>query len=487
MRILFICIDLNIDAEWQGSYHKGIAILSSILKSKNHYVKLEHLYNLKQSNDINKRISTDFDLIAFSCTTPMFPLVQYLSKKIKKQFKNIPLLCGGPHATSAPSQVLKNSYIDYVCIGEGEYFMLDFLEYLQGKREKRSIKNLAYRGSSGQITVNELRPPINPLDELPFPDTELFDSHIRNSDSASLFAGRGCPYECAYCSNSYFNKIYKNKFLRFKKPETVIREIKFLIHKYPHIKQIHFSDSVFITNTRWLSDFCRLYKNSFNLPFSCTAHPMVINDENMKLLKGSGCNKILFGIQSGNEFIRNKIMLRRVSDKKTKESIEIVKKYKLDFTVDIIFGVPLEKKIHMLDTIKICAETNIKTKSHIYYPLPATKLEELSIKMGLLNKGVYGEDYHSKTILNYSKLHKARILFFHRYAESLVSIYRVFGYSRIKFFPRKIRLYILDNFLCNDLIIYSIIMLRSKFIDLRSLMRKLHGINDYKLTRLEKN
>ena len=83
------------------------------------------------------------------------------------------------------------------------------------------------------------------------------------------------------------------------------------------------------------------------------------------------------------------------------------------FVVDVIFGIPLEQKTHMLDTIKICAENKVRAKSHIFYPLPATRLEQIAIENGLFNRNIYGEDYHSKTILKYSKLHKARILFFH--------------------------------------------------------------------------
>ena len=145
MKVLFIYPDLNIDVGWQGYYYEGIAMLSAVLKSKGHYVKLAHIYNLERSKDIIKEISTGFDLVAFSSTTPMFPYVQFCSKIIKKYFKDIPLLCGGAHATAIPEEALKTSDVDYACIGEGEYFILDFLEYLQGSRAKEDIKNLAYK------------------------------------------------------------------------------------------------------------------------------------------------------------------------------------------------------------------------------------------------------------------------------------------------------------------------------------------------------
>ncbi len=486
MKILFIYPDLNIDIRWGGHYYEGIASLSAILKSKGHQVELLHVYNLLKSKDLSRYLDSPLDLIAFSATTPMFPYVVECAKIIKNKFKrNIPLLCGGSHATSAAAQVLKNSEIDYVCVGEGEHFILDFLDYLQGLRDKESIANLGYKREDGEVQINPVRDPIDPLDSLPFADREIFKPQHENSDTAFLSAGRGCPFQCGYCSNNYLNKIYKNKYLRFRKPETLIAEIKALLDQYPNLKQLVFLDDVFILNENWLSKFCQLYAQAFSLPFKALAHPAAINDAKIKLLKESGCNGIGFGIQSGNMFIRDNVMLRHVSDEKIRESISILKKHSLEFTVDVIFGVPFEQKKHMLDTVKMCAENDVSPKSHIFYPLPNTRLEELAIEHKLFDRSSYAEDYHSKTILNFSKIHKARVLFFHRYSKPLVYLYRKFSYVHAGALPKKIGQKILDYSVCSDFCIYSVISLRSLFIKLRSLFRKAAGISEFRLKEIK--
>ncbi len=471
--------------QWRGSYYEGIASLSAILKSKGHHVQLAHIYNLSKSENIIEQVSAGFDLIAFSTTTPMFPFVQYCSKMLKKHFKDIPILCGGAHATSATTETLKNSDIDYLCVGEGEYFILDFLEYLQGSRSKNDVKNLAYKNGANEVIVNELRQPIDPLDDLPFPDREIFDLQHRNATVGHILAGRGCPYQCAYCSNSHLNKIYKNKFFRIRKPDTVISEIRLLLKRYPSIQQLVFLDDVFTLDKNWLKAFCKLYGNLFKLPFIALAHPATISEEKIKTLKEAGCDEVRFGIQSGNEYIRNDIMLRHVSNDNIKESIRILKKYGMKFVADVIFGVPLETKAQMLDTIKFCAEDDIRVKSHIFYPLPATRLEQIAVENGLLDRNVYGEDYHCKTILNYTRLHKAEILFFHLYCNYLILIYRIFAYSLTNLFSKKIRLYILDNVLCSDIFISVIIMMRQGVINLRSSLRKMYGKKEYRLEYLK--
>ncbi len=139
----------------------------------------------------------------------------------------------------------------------------------------------------------------------------------------------------------------------------------------------------------------------------------------------------------------------------------------------------------MLDTIKFCAENRVSPRSQIFYPLPNTKLEQMAVEMGLFDKNTYGEDYNSKTILKYTRLHKARILYFSRFCYYLIPLYSIFGYSSRSLLLNKVCLYILDKILYNDLIICAVITARSGFINLRSLIRKLRGVEEYRLTKLQ--
>lgn len=485
MKVLFVYPDLNIDVNWQGHYYEGIASLSATLKSVGHQVELAHIYNLSKGNSIITQIRQGVDLVAFSCTTPMFPYVKHCSSIIKKEFGDkIPLLCGGAHPTSAPERVLVESLVDYACMGEGERFILEFMDYLKGERKKEDIRNFVYRDSSGKVVMNELGEAINPLDKLPFPDRGIFDLQHRNTDVANISAGRGCPYKCAYCSNNYLNKVYKNKYLRLRRPVTVLNEIKLLLEMYPHIKQLAFLDDVFLLDGVWLSEFCSLYREAVRIPFKALAHPQVITAEKIAILKAAGCNEIGFGIQSGNEHIRNKVMLRQVSDKKIKEAISIFKESGMKFLADIIFGVPSENKRQMLDTIKMCAESGVEAKSHIFYPLPNTNLEQLARELGMISEGVYGEDYHSKTILKYSSLQKARILFFHRYSKPLIAIYRDIIFKGRKGGTGKLKVFFLDHLLCGDPAIYLVMKLRHLFLRARSVLRSVRGVQEFALDKI---
>jgi radical SAM superfamily enzyme YgiQ (UPF0313 family) len=69
------------------------------------------------------------------------------------------------------------------------------------------------------------------LENRPFPDRSIFDFE-KLADAKlgmlTVLAGRGCPYNCTYCCNHQYKKLYADsgKYVRFRDPESVIREIK---------------------------------------------------------------------------------------------------------------------------------------------------------------------------------------------------------------------------------------------------------------------
>ena len=59
--------------------------------------------------------------------------------KIAKS-RNIPVFAGGIYPTFAPDEVIANKYIDCICIGEGEYAILNFCKALANDESIDNIK-----------------------------------------------------------------------------------------------------------------------------------------------------------------------------------------------------------------------------------------------------------------------------------------------------------------------------------------------------------
>jgi radical SAM superfamily enzyme YgiQ (UPF0313 family) len=233
------------------------------------------------------------------------------------------------------------------------------------------------------------------LDEVTFHDFLDVDKYSINNDKLSssdpqlkyseynLMAGRGCPYSCTYCTNSYLHKLYKDKgcFLRKRSVKKVIEELVEAKNKL-NIKEVHFLDEIFVLDEKWLDEFLKEYQEKINLPFNLCLHPNLVNEKVVGKLKSYGLGRVGLGIQSGSRRIRYEIFNRYVPDERILEVAEIFKKFKVAPTYDIILDNPYETESDMKESINLLLK--IKRPYHLnvfsLVNLPKTDLTERIIK-----------------------------------------------------------------------------------------------------------
>ena len=350
------------------------------------------------------------DIICFTSTTNQYPFVKTISEWIKVEKPDIPIVLGGIHATLAPEEVIQNPHIDVVCIGEGEYPLLELAEKIDEKNYT-TINNLWFKSHK-----NPIRPLLNDLDSLPFPDYELFN--IRNvlnetDGYLSLLAGRGCPNTCTYCCNHALRKIYENKgkYVRFKSVDYLLSEINYFYEKY-EISGLDFTDDTFTLNNKWIEEFSKKYSQQFDLPFTCNARIENINIGLLGNLKNAGCTVLNFGIESGNEWLRKNVLKRGTA---TNQDIinAFVKTREAGiktFSYNMI-GLPYETPEMIEDTITL----NKKIKPNfivvfIFYPYPGTELYDICKQNGWLKDEITTSYLTPKSILNIPTLSEKEIL-----------------------------------------------------------------------------
>jgi len=371
--------------------YKGIEILSAVLKQKGHTVDLlldpslgRHYYLsipflnrfVNQDMLIKKVQSFNPDLIAMSIVTNKFLYFREFGLLLKKHF-NIPVIVGGIHPTSLPEEVIKEDWVEMLCIGEGEGAMVELAEKMQKNEDITNIQNLWVKDSNGHIHKNTLRPLIKDLDSLPLPDRSIYAQYGVLGKRLRFMTGRGCPYHCSFCVNSFRNGLYPNeKYLRKRSVPDIIAELKEIKFKYQP-RAIRFEDDVFVLNKQWLRQFKDEYKKHISLPFHCYITPAGVNEEIISDLKNSGCHSIAMGIQSGNEKLREQVMERKYSNEQVIEAANIIKKYNIKLYAEYMFGVPHETPEMMWETLEL--STKIKANNSwasIFYPYPKTKLAE---------------------------------------------------------------------------------------------------------------
>jgi radical SAM superfamily enzyme YgiQ (UPF0313 family) len=378
----------------------GLMSISANLKQNNH--KCDLLIENAERDILNKISKIKPDIIAFSCTTGMHIWAIKTASKIKKNF-NVPILMGGPHPTFYP-EVINNPYIDIICIGEGEKPMLELMNKLEKKEDITKIRNFHIK-KDGKTYKNPLGNLIENLDSLPHCDRYLYKRYpfIMKQKSLRTITGRGCPYNCTMCFNKSIKGLYKNKgqYVRRRSVENVIDEL-IKAKEQLKIKRIDFQDDTFVYNfNTWLKPFLTEYKNKINLPFTCCVRANLITEEMAHLLKKSNCHSVKMGIESGNDFLNNKVLKKNLTKKQISDAMVKLKKSNLKVETFNMVGIPGETVETALETL----EFNIKIKSDFAHcsllnPYPRTEVEQYAKEHGYLDEKFNLESFENSFFID---------------------------------------------------------------------------------------
>ncbi len=84
-----------------------------------------------------------------------------------------------------------------------------------------------------------------------------------------------------------------------------------------------FHDDVFTFNKRWFLRFAELYTKELRLPYACNVRVGTFDGPIMEALVESNCKVVITGIESGNDYIRNKVANRKLVDLMYSDRINI--------------------------------------------------------------------------------------------------------------------------------------------------------------------
>lgn len=364
----------------------GVMSIAGVLKQGGHDVDLL-LTDEHPKNYLDLIAQWDPDLIGFSFMTGNRKWAYETARSIKRAI-NKKIIFGGVHPTFYPEDISFN-YVDYICIGEGEYPVLELMEAIDNGKDDSAIKNLWIKKQDG-IIKNPLRNLICDLDSLPLPYREIYYKYtfIRDLPMKRFITGIGCPYKCTFCHNPLHQKLYrgKGKFVRKKSIGRVIQEIENVKNNH-FLKRVHFSDDLFILDKAWLKSFLALYRERIDLPFSCNLRIDQVDEDMIRDMKQSKCIGIMFGIESGSEKIRNKILKKKLKQEIIIRNALLIKKYGIRIAVCSLFGLPEETLADAMMTLEINqAIKPFCTRPNILLPYPKTEIAEYAIKHQLLDQ-----------------------------------------------------------------------------------------------------
>lgn len=368
-----VCSDLyNKLGNDHFSIHLGLAYIASFLEKNGHKVRLVDMQTSAYSpNTLRKLIRYENPLfVGITCTTPLVVKAKKIASIIKQINPKITIVFGGSHPSAVPKEVLKDKNVGIVVIGEGEH---TFLELVRGY-SLNNIKGIAYR-KNGRIIVSPPRLLVEDLDSFPFPSYHLVNTRdykglIYRKETFGIIGSRGCPYNCIFCADH----VVHQKKVRLRSPKNIIDEIEYLYKKHG-IKNFVLYDELFTVYKQRAVSICKeIKKRRLNIQWTCSSRVDTVDENLLRLMKGSGCEGICYGIESGDQKILD-IIQKGITIKQIEDGVNTAHRVGLKVIGLFIIGHPYETEGTIKKTIDLAKK--LPFYGAIFttvVPFPGTKL-----------------------------------------------------------------------------------------------------------------
>jgi radical SAM superfamily enzyme YgiQ (UPF0313 family) len=352
------------------------------------------------------------DYIALSVLTHEAGRLSAISSCFKRVLRNIPLIAGGPHITSAGAKIFNEIDIDYLIKGEGEISFVKLLNALDQKNyyPKETISGLIFKNEDGSITEYTQNIEVPDVNELPFPAWDLINMNDYSNFNrmtpegsiakyAVLFTSRGCPYGCIYCHN-----IFSKKF-RPMNADKVVDEIERLIKEY-NVNDFEIFDDIFNLDYDRVMKICaeikrRGLKTRFSFPNGIRGD--LLDRKILKELRSVGAYHMAFAVESANLRVQ-KLIRKKIDLDKIRDNISIAADEGIFAWGFFMIGFPTETRKEIWNTLKFAFTSKLHGAFFfIVIPHEGTELAKLC-SSELDVRSSFNVDYHfsSNTIATIS-------------------------------------------------------------------------------------
>ena len=180
---------------------------------------------------------------------------------------------------------------------------------------------------------------------------------------AHVLTSRGCPFKCIFCvwpatmtgndpdgenkrSVRQYSSDYIKGFL-----DKLTKEYKF--------ESIYFDDDTFniIKHTENISKVAGRY----GIPWFAMCRADTSRKETWKIMRDNGCKGVKIGIESGSQYVVDKIVNKHLDLNYTREVVNYLRSLNMSVHGTFTYGLPGETKEQMMETKNFIKNTNFNT------------------------------------------------------------------------------------------------------------------------------
>jgi radical SAM superfamily enzyme YgiQ (UPF0313 family) len=292
------------------------------------------------------------DLVAITFHTPSAPHVYAMAERFRE--RRVPVVLGGPHVTLLPEEAQEHA--DTIFVGEAETQWPQFLrEFEAGRHHKR---------------YGSPEPPS--LEDVPMARKDLF--HRRDYTSGVLFATRGCPYDCDFCTLA----VMYPSHVRKRRVEAVAEEYG----SFPGKVIILWDDNI-ASDMEYAKSLFRALAPHRKWWSSQASIHAARNDEFLELAAKSGCKQLFVGLESISQASLNAVHKRfnHVSD--YARAIERIHSHGIAVQAGIVFGFDSDEPTIFAETLDFLESAGVQNATfNMLTPFPGTRLFERLVAEG---------------------------------------------------------------------------------------------------------
>lgn len=340
----------------ENLYSLGLAVLQTEFKKNNticdildlNYHKDIALECSSYEELIKKFISLDcYKYIGITSFCNNFVNAILLAEEVKKQNPSAIVYLGGAHASTCAEEVVKAfRFIDFVNIGEGEKSVKYLVDYFNSNIMIDDVPNIVYY--DGTRVKHTYSAPLLAKKELPTLSPQMSLIKVQKNRlfymSADIEGGRGCPFNCIFCST----KNFWQRQCRMKPLETILKEMDQL-HSECGINHFSITHDLFTAKPDFIMQFC-LAMQERKYTWTCSARFDTISKPIISQMYKSGCKDIFFGIETGSQELQ-KVINKNLNLNKVDEIICFCVQNRYVHTISFILGFPFETPKQLDETL----------------------------------------------------------------------------------------------------------------------------------------
>lgn len=379
----------------------GLAYVSSYIKQFGHEVvpcNLNH-YDHDEGRALVAKLvrEHDFDAIGITGLTVAFEAIDRLIQFLRPR-TSAPIVLGGGITSCESELVMTTLRPDYMVVSEGELIFRDLLDVITGKGDPARVAGIWYWDGESPRSTGE-GPSIANLDDLPFPDLELFgmaremelqstmqvsyhETRFHAGKTIPITASRSCPFRCTFCYHAGMGKYRRHSMVN------VVDHIEASLQRLD-FSHVSIYDELFSANKKRIVEFCDLLEErKIEISWFCQLRVDQLDQDLLKRMRAAGCRHISYGFESGSDVVL-KSMDKKITAAQIGKAVAMTREARIGIQANFLFGDPAETNDTLATSLAFQREHDLMFVDwSAVIPYPGTRLYEYALGQGKIGASV---------------------------------------------------------------------------------------------------